>query len=87
MLTLRKTTANSSKLRLQSESIKNNGIVSRLSFMAFIPTDVSAKTLNSLSLQDILSVGTNKGFQNIPIGMKAKIGVGRLTIRSPPMHR
>ena len=38
--------------------------------------DALAKTLNSHTLPDILSVGTNKGFQNIPIGMKAKNGVG-----------
>ena len=75
------------KVRLQSESIKNNGIVSRLSFMAFIPTEVSAKTLNSLLSPVILSVGTNKGFPNIPTGMKATTGVGRLTIRLILMPR
>ena len=69
------------------ENIKNNGIVSRLSFTASIPTDVSAKTLNSPLLQDILSVGTTEGFQNIPTGMKATTGAGHLTIRLILMPR
>lgn len=75
------------KVTVAVREYKNNGIVSRLSFTAFIPTDALAKTLNSPLLQDILSVGTNKGFQNIPIGMKATTGVGRLTIRLILMPR
>lgn len=35
----------------------------------------------------ILSVGTNKGFPNIPTGMKATTGAGRLTIRLILMPR
>ena len=37
--------------------------------------------------KDIKSVGTNKGFLNIPTGMKATTGVGRLTIRLILMPR
>ena len=64
------------KVTVAVREYKNNGIVSLLSFTAFIPINVSVKTYNLHILQDILSDGTNKDFQNTPIGMKAKIGVG-----------
>ena len=69
------------------EIIKNNGIVSPLSFTAFIPTDASAKILSLLLSPVILSVGTNKDFPNIPTGMKATTGAGHLTIRLIPTPR
>lgn len=75
------------KVTVAVREYKNNGIVSRLSFTAFIPTDVSAKILSLLLSPVILSVGTNKGFPNIPTGMKATTGVGRLTIRLIPTPR
>ena len=75
------------KVTVAVREYKKNGIVSRLSFTVSIQTDALAKTLNSHTLPDILSVGTTEGFQNIPTGMKATTGAGHLMIRLILMPR